>query len=497
MSWVVADKYEKKNKPLIHLDLKKEQPLVAGAQCGILGYKGPDDDGFYLKWEWDGEVLSVLSYPNGFYPAYYCCNESEFILCDNLVQICNLIDQPLVFDDIAFAAFLCTGMYFKDATPFKDIFAMPEGGRVAFSAFGLVRSTREMSELGMRGGGVTEFAKDYSRLFSDAMSADLPTVSCLPLSGGRDSRHILLELLNLNANFSAVTAFKNNSKFINNDVEIASKLCNELGVENHKVVFSRFTEIEAECIKNLASSFSFLEGGWKCALMHHCKSEDVAIYDGIGGDFLSRGKFVDGSVSLAFKNGEFAPLLKIIDKRNDANIGALSEVVGFMYENDKVTEYIKDHMSDYLGEVSPISEFFLWNRARRQIASMSTGIYGKGRIVTPYLNLNLFQFLRAVPENVTGTKILHDRAIELCNISCDIPFAIGEKNVASRSAIFYDSSLFIKWLSGSDLGRSFIRVRSAELLKSWMLPSAWRLKSIEREKIISALQLASIKQRSK
>jgi hypothetical protein len=101
---------------------------------------------------------------------------------------------PTGFDEAALAVFLRLGFFLGDDTPFQSIRTLPrtarspEAGTVTISGgYRFVRPQRLSRDAAIDG---------FIDLFRQAMSRRPPVGQdvVVPLSGGRDSRHILLEL---------------------------------------------------------------------------------------------------------------------------------------------------------------------------------------------------------------------------------------------------------------------------------------------------------------
>jgi asparagine synthetase B (glutamine-hydrolysing) len=102
---------------------------------------------------------------------------------------------PTGFDEAALAVFLRLGFFLGDDTPFQSIRTLPPDGTLTWEAgtvtisggYRFVRPQRLSRDAAIDG---------FIDLFRQAMSRRPPAGQdvVVPLSGGRDSRHILLEL---------------------------------------------------------------------------------------------------------------------------------------------------------------------------------------------------------------------------------------------------------------------------------------------------------------
>src|SRR5699024_9311374 len=121
----------------------------------------------------------------------------QFVLALKPQDILPHLSSPRL-DGLAIATFFLTGLYLDDRTPFENIHCVPEGGLLTWSPGGdLKRSVRPSPEQVARG-DYAALQDTYIQLFRDAILSTEPASVFLPLSGGCDSRHILLELLRQN-----------------------------------------------------------------------------------------------------------------------------------------------------------------------------------------------------------------------------------------------------------------------------------------------------------
>jgi asparagine synthase (glutamine-hydrolysing) len=157
----------------------------------LVGSLGAD---FYVQWCWEAGRLTVTSSPFGFAPVYYSVSGNSIIVATSIDELLcegasSATDYP------ALATFLRLGFYLGTDTPFEAIKAIPCSGQIEWTpTHGLIEVP---GRLNPQPNSITrEQAREaYAATFRNAVSKRTSANSrALPLSGGRDSRHILFEL---------------------------------------------------------------------------------------------------------------------------------------------------------------------------------------------------------------------------------------------------------------------------------------------------------------
>ncbi len=184
--------------PFLHIRACGESFEVNGLTQCVLGH--PLDGagaqaGIFAEWNWDGHELVVRNDRYGAQPLFYYTGRAKICVAP---MLWTLLEQgaPRELDDEALAVFFRLGFFLREDTPFRRIKAVPPNATLNWNRSGLrLHSKPPMAA------GTAPIARDralrvYQELFSRAVQRRLPTspFACL-LSGGRDSRHILFELM--------------------------------------------------------------------------------------------------------------------------------------------------------------------------------------------------------------------------------------------------------------------------------------------------------------
>jgi len=156
-----------------------------------------DDKGVFLHWNWDGSRLTVQNDRYGLYPLFYCARGDSIWVSPSLEHVARGNSQRQL-DLSALAVFHRLGHLVGEDTPFEDIRFLPPNTRLTWQD-GQLHLHSLPTDVGSQpatAGGFDDAVDRYAALFAQAIARRLPGSNrfTVPISGGRDSRHILLEL---------------------------------------------------------------------------------------------------------------------------------------------------------------------------------------------------------------------------------------------------------------------------------------------------------------
>jgi hypothetical protein len=408
-----ASRFAPDSAPFFHARRVADGFTVDGDLAREFGHRvparsGSSSDGVFAGWKWDGRKLTVEIDRYGFYPLFYFCRDDEFAISTSLIRL--LEAAPLEVDSNALAVFIHFGFFIGNDTAFRHIKVVPPNHGFTWDGSLHVREVRHLgSQLAI---SRTEAINTYAELFRDAILKRLPRSEdfAVPLSGGRDSRHILLELNA--AGFRpkyCITANKYGAG--DNDVAIARLLTETLGLQH--VVPERVRRLEAERRKHIATSFCADEHGWLMQVGEILRHSVDTIYDGIAGDVLSASLFQDRSRLDLHRAGRFRELAAALMKPStDALQRTLDPAYRVAQSTEIAREQIARELERYAGATNPTSMVYFWNRTRREIALSPFGVFADVRTsFCPYLDHPLFDFLASLPGEMLLDKTFHTDTI--------------------------------------------------------------------------------------
>jgi hypothetical protein len=434
--------------PIPHLWVRQQskQFLIDGLPFYKAGHKiegsaGESPDGIFVEWSWNSSSLIVHNDRYSFYPLYYFVRPGEIALSTSIPRLVELIGGAEL-DDAAMAVFLRLGFFIGDDTPFKHIRAVPR-----CSAF-----RWESGELKIRQEAITvktesinrESAIDvYISLFRRAVQRRAPTDHnfAVPISRGRDSRHILLELYESGYKPEHCVTADIFPYAVSEDVQVARQLTAALSL-NHIVITQPSARLTAELRKNLETNFCADEHTWYLPVADYLRERTNIVYDGIGGDVLSAGLFLDRQRLEHFDAGNFSELARLLLFEEEATEGGLAAILHAedykRFNRELAASHIEEELKRYADYPNPVGAFFFANRTRREIALSPYGLLaGIEKVFSPYLDHDLYDFLSFLPASMFLEHNFHTETIRQAYPSyAYIPFA-KKLDAAVRSRKYF------------------------------------------------------------
>ena len=409
---------------LLHARRVGSEIETIGSRFCSLGHKlpcssGGGHNGIFAEWRLEDSGLSVENDRYGFYPLYYFHQGSEICISTSIPRLIQN-GAPRELDERALALFLRLGFFIGEDTPFKSIRALPPNAVLEWKA----------GDLQLSGGYTFAKRQDISRqdalegyidLFGKSIQRRLPVSEdfAVPLTGGRDSRHILLELYECGYRPRILITHKHYPPRCDEDAKVAGILAKELKLP-HTVIDQRESWLGAEYRKNLLTNFCSDEHGQCLAMADYLQGRASVVYDGIAGDVLSAGLFltphllelVDSGDLVALANGiiDSAPTVAGFSENGLKLI--LSPEVYARLDRELAVNHLAAELQRHVSAANPLSSFFFWNRTRREIALLPYRLLaGIPNVYSPYLDHDLFDFLSSLPPAVTASQSFHNEAI--------------------------------------------------------------------------------------
>ncbi|TKB66054.1 MAG: hypothetical protein E8D52_16905 [Nitrospira sp.] len=401
------------NNQFIHLQLSNNEVTMRGAPLCDLGHKlqGTRDgktEGIYAGWEWNGRRLRVFNDRFGFYPLYYFVRPGECAVSPSLPELLAL-SAPTDLDYDALAVFFHLGYFVGDDTPFQSIRAVPPS--VSFEwQDGTVTMSSQLAVAKPQGLDRHQAIDAYIELFRQAIVRRLTYSEefAILLSGGRDSRHILLELVRSGARPKFCLTV--DLPVQHEDAVVAAQLAKAVDVP-HTILPRRETSFGEEFEKNLKTSLCTDEHAWMLAAAQHLQGKVKTLYDGIGGDVLSAGLFLTQQrldLSEAARWAELAEdIIGVQPVPPFLHAGIRSKINRAVAVARIVTE-----LRRHADAPNPFSSFIFWNRTRREIALSPYGVLADvGQILSPFLDHAVYDLLAGLPARMFVDHSFHTEAI--------------------------------------------------------------------------------------
>lgn len=422
-------------------------------------------DGVFARWRWDGNRLMVENDRYGFFPLFWFRAPGGGVCVSS--SLVALIEQgaPTELDVEALAVFLRLGFFVGNDTPFASIKVVPPNAVFAWENGKLQCEGRYPPVPNAAAISRDDAIDRYIDLFAKAMARRVPTTgaSALPISGGRDSRHILLELHRTGFEPSVCVSVLDHPPDPNEDPEIAAALCGKLGFEL-VVVDQQLSLFSAQVRKNLETHLCASAHGWYLALADFLNGNFQCTYDGIAGDVLSQSKFLSAQLDGIFHSKDVNAICDALLARQASSFSGAKTLLKGSLKQSLVPSIAKARLAKevarHLEHPNPVGSFIFWNRTRREIALAPYGLLRDiPRVYAPFLDHDLFDFLVALPSAMLLDHHFHDDAIARAYPDfAGIPYA---RNAAPQAD---DSATRTRF--SNEAARAFLLRKPSRLMKN-------------------------------
>lgn len=422
--------------PVIHLRHAGGRTIVAGTHQAAVGRRSERSEtslGLYGGWDWNGTTLTAEVDPLGFFSLFVYRNGPDIAVSPSILQLLAL-GADAEPDPVALAVFHRIGHFLGEDTPFRHIKVLPPGGQLIWRDG---RST-------VTGSPPVPLEQPLSRTQAVEAFIELPRASIrrfldawdgpivLPLSGGRDSRHILLELVHQGRKPDTVATFHQGGRYFDREVQAARALASRARVHHTLLGHARLrmrdavralllTQLCADEHAQMMPMHDFLRG-----------QPGSAALDGIGGDILTNPDDDAADFFDRARAGDFDGIARRLVAGHGRVISRTGNVdgAGAIYSPDlaeAAIDRIAKGIRVFKDAPDPYQAFWFWNRTRREISFVSTGILGGAAMVAcPFLSPEFVSLGLSLPFSVTRDQMLHDDAIAQAYPDyADIPYESG------------------------------------------------------------------------
>jgi hypothetical protein len=376
---------------------------------------GGESTGFWASWRWDGSRLVVERDRYGAFPLFYMATDDRIVVSPSLPRILAS-GSSRALDLDALAAFAAIGYYLEDDTPFLDIRALAQGSTLTWSRRRLEVSAphppfvvQPMDRATAIEGVIETVRASVSRRIP---SGGDPYV--MPLSGGRDSRHLLLELRHQgHTPAMCVTAGYYPGIGGGQDRPLAKKLCASLGIPHRGIAVPR-SLVEADQRKNRITGYLSDEHAWALAVADHLRGRTSHTYEGTpGGALIQRPWDSDGMGDLARARrfDEFATRLVVGKDGRDRYSQHLSPSMRELLPTTRAIARVRQALVPHERSDNPAMEFRFWNRGMRELMlTPALVLQDIPTVYTPYLDPEVVAFATSIGAELIGEGF-HDDII--------------------------------------------------------------------------------------
>ena len=375
------------------------------------------EEGVFARWRWDGTRLTAQVDPLGFFSLFLWHDEDTVMLSPSLLQLIAQGADPAP-DRRALGVFYRLGLFINEDTPFQNIKVLPPGEKLIWED-GHVSITRRdlpVSEQNLSRDSAVDGIIELTRESLRKVVASTPDGLVLPLSGGHDSRHILLGLDHLGAPPETCVTYQHCGPTFNSETRAARAICERVGIRHEVLGHPRpMTRDILRCLT--LTSLCSDEHAQMMPLHDYLARRSGAALDGIAGDILTNPDDAAAGHYAHAQKGDFAAIARDMMAGHAAVLRRPGQSAGpgELYSTVPEAEtqaYVADAIAQFRDAPDPYQSFWFWHRTRREIGFVSSAMFATGRAVfCPYLDTGFVQFCLSLPWAVTQDQKLHDDAL--------------------------------------------------------------------------------------
>ncbi|MGE3402990.1 MAG: hypothetical protein AB7K63_10405 [Vicinamibacterales bacterium] len=411
--------------------------IASGLSCWSAGYQAGDGAGIFAGWRFEGGRFALFNDRYGLHPLFCWQSDDACVIADS-VQALLEAGAPRALNEDALAVFVRIGFFLGDDTPFRAIRAVPPSAVLDPATLGISgRLPRPRPAALGRDDAIDAFLAVFDRAI-----ARRPVRGRfeMPLSGGRDSRHILLALHRAGAHPAACVTVDPFPPRTQADRRVAAAVCERLAIP-HRALRQPLPRLEAERDKNRRTSLCAAEHAQFVALADDLAGRTCESYDGIAGDVLTQSAYLTTDLHAAFASGDW---LAAADGVLNAGGRAVSEpALARLLQpawlarlsRDRARARVARAAREVSGWPNPVAAFYFWNRTRREIALAPFALMRPVTMLAPFLDPEVFDLLAGLPAALQLDRRFHTDAIARAYPEVrDVPYAVETGSTGAPGA---------------------------------------------------------------
>lgn len=395
------------------------------------------------SWEWDGKRATAQTSETGLIPLYYTANSKRFAISTSLTAIrdragLTSINWP------AIVTCLATGQFLGSETPLEGVQVLPIRSSLTWHDRKLEIKTAPL-EIDR---SILDFESACSRYISEVRNAvyrNLPEGSgSLALSGGRDSRHILLELLRQYRPPDEIVTSGHYLASSTADISVAAAIGKRSGLAVRQVrpIPDR---IKAEVQKNNLVESMTLSHSWALPLIN-TMSTYTARFDGMNAGVLFGRSGV--MVALRSRFGDVRPQMNelvdaAIERMFDSPLARVRTMLepGLLVDEmvDEARSRMRRELLRFAEYPNPVQAYLHFNHTTRDTALFTYRMFDNPEVACPFDDVAMARFGLGLPWSVSTDHRLQTEALRAeFSRFADIPFA--EDWIERPASITWDPS---------------------------------------------------------
>ena len=321
--------------------------------------------------------------------------------------------------------FLHMGFYLGEETCWQGIRVLPPGhvltwhnGQVHLNRFWSPEEIK-VDEQVLHESAVEGIAYHFRRSMERCHAA-APCEEIVLLSGGLDSRRIAAELRRLTDSFETFTT--RGFDLSTGDQELSKQVAERLGVDNTFVNLpSRNFLTDYWPRANELTGYETVLHQWLLPLVDSLPNRPMVNYDGLGGDIMVNGvqqtliRKLGGLDKLSVANED--ELVEVLTPA-PLDLRHLSGELRSRLPYEAVREAVRSEVRRFSQTASPLTNFLLFNRTRRNVALAPQRLIDlKAPSLYPYYGHAFFDFVASIPLSLKLSHSLRQESLALLHPS--------------------------------------------------------------------------------
>lgn len=423
--------------PFFHAWAGRDRHATSGQPNYCAGHRLDREEGVFAEWHWDGAELRLRSDRYGAYPLFYFERPGEICVSASLATLISE-GAPSDPDYDAIAAFLRLGFFLAEDTPLRSVRVLPPDARFVWRD-GVLRVSGDLTfarpAAYSRDDAIAAFVELFRAAIQRRVGGGRPVL--LPLSGGRDSRHILLALVEAGAPPDRCVTVRLFPPRRHLEVPIAAAVARFARVP-HVVIEQDAPRVEMELRKNLLTHFCSDEHAHFLALTQYVSTHAAVSYDGLAGDMLTgQSSAIDAALVELLEQDQFEAaaerLFESYDKRGieSALRGLLAPDFYARVDRWRAIARVTRELARHAAAPNRAMSFLFWNRTRRELALVPYAMMADLTVFTPYLDHTIVDLLMSLPPALLLDRRFHTDAIARAYPQArHLPYEEGESRTA-------------------------------------------------------------------